>query len=70
MGKKVKELVVNSMKKLPDRDSNYTDWLNEVLLISEVLDYRYNLKGCGVWRGYGFKLRKLVMQIYINPHSH
>ncbi|MFX1235675.1 MAG: proline--tRNA ligase [Promethearchaeota archaeon] len=63
MGKKAKESLVNSMKKLPDRESNFTDWLNAVLLRSDVLDYRYNLKGCGVWRGYGFKLRKLVMQI-------
>ncbi|MFW9781297.1 MAG: hypothetical protein ACFFFB_03335, partial [Candidatus Heimdallarchaeota archaeon] len=63
MGKKVKDSLVNSIKKLPDRESNFTDWLNAVLLRSDVLDYRYNLKGCGVWRGYGFKLRKLVMQI-------
>ncbi|MCP4761787.1 MAG: proline--tRNA ligase [archaeon] len=64
MGKK-KELG----KKLPSREENFTDWLNEVILRTEFVDYRYNLKGCGVWRGYGFKLRKNVNQILRDLHD-
>ena len=51
------------MKKLPSKEENFIDWLNEVLLRTDVLDYRYNLKGCGVWKGYGFKLRKNYLTI-------
>ncbi|MBD3351159.1 MAG: proline--tRNA ligase [Candidatus Lokiarchaeota archaeon] len=49
--------------KLPDRDEHLIDWLNKVLLRTDILDYRYNLKGCGVWKGYGFKLRRNIMKI-------
>lgn len=61
MGKKGNE--TESLKKLPSREEALTDWLNEVLLRTDLLDYRYNLKGCGVWKGYGFKLRKNMLSI-------
>jgi prolyl-tRNA synthetase len=56
----------DELKKLPSREEHFIDWLNEVLLRTEVLDYRYNLKGCGVWMGYGFKLRKNILAILRN----
>jgi prolyl-tRNA synthetase len=56
----------DEMKKLPSKEENFIDWLNEVLLRTDVLDYRYNLKGCGVWKGYGFKLRKNILAILRN----
>lgn len=62
MGKD-KELQSNEMKKLPSRELEFTEWLTEVMLRTDVMDYRYNLKGCGVWKGYGFKLRKNILQI-------
>ncbi len=55
--------VKDEMKKLPSKEENFIDWLNEVLIRTDVLDYRYNLKGCGVWKGYGFKLRKKILAI-------
>lgn len=60
MGKK-KDL--HEIKKLPSRTEHFTDWLNDLLLRTELIDYRYNLKGCGVWRGYGYKLRRYTLQI-------
>ena len=56
----------DEIKKLPSREENFIDWLNEVLLRTDVLDYRYNLKGCGVWKGYGFKLRTNILAILRN----
>ncbi len=53
----------DEMKKLPSKEEHFIDWLNEVLIRTDVLDYRYNLKGCGVWKGYGFKLRKNILAI-------
>ncbi|MHA1728082.1 MAG: proline--tRNA ligase [Promethearchaeota archaeon] len=59
----------NSTKKLSSRTSNFIDWLNEVILRTDIIDYRYNLKGCGVWKGYGFKLRKLILNILRELHD-
>jgi len=30
---------------------------------ADIMDYRYPVKGCGVWLPYGFKLRKLVLDV-------
>ncbi|MCS7386184.1 MAG: proline--tRNA ligase [archaeon GB-1867-005] len=43
--------------------SNFSEWYREVLDGAELYDYRYPLKGCGVWRPYGFKLRRNVLKI-------
>ncbi|RLI13146.1 proline--tRNA ligase, partial [Candidatus Bathyarchaeota archaeon] len=34
-----------------------------MLMEAEIMDYRYPVKGCGVWLPYGFKLRKLIFDI-------
>jgi len=34
-----------------------------MLTEADIMDYRYPVKGCGVWRPYGFKLRKLILDI-------
>ncbi len=48
---------------LPDIEENFSEWFNEIIFQAEILDYRYNLKGCGVWLGYGFKIRKKYLEI-------
>jgi prolyl-tRNA synthetase len=40
-----------------------TQWFREVTLMAEVYDYRVLVKGCGVWPGYGFKIRERVLSI-------
>jgi prolyl-tRNA synthetase len=56
----------DAVKKLPSRQEDFIEWLNEVLQRTEMMDYRYNIKGCGVWRAYGFKLRRYVFDIIRN----
>jgi len=58
MGKKKDDL-----KKLPPKEENFIDWLNEVIIRTDLIDYRYNLKGCGVWKAFGFKLRRNILKI-------
>jgi len=41
----------------------YGDWFRSVLIDAGIMDYRYPIKGCGVWMPYGFKIRKNVFQI-------
>lgn len=43
--------------------TNFTRWFRDVTLMAEVYDYRVLVKGCGVWPGYGFKLRNNVLSI-------
>lgn len=56
----------DELKKLPSREENFIDWLNEVILRTDIIDYRYNLKGCGVWKAYGYKLRRNILNIIRN----
>jgi prolyl-tRNA synthetase len=44
-------------------NDNYMEWLSDVIIDAGIIDYRYNIKGCGVWLGYGFKVRKALLQI-------
>ena len=48
---------------LPKFEENFGEWFNAVLMKADVIDYRYNLKGCGVWKGFGFKLRQNTFQV-------
>jgi len=41
----------------------FGDWFREVLISAKIIDYRYPIKGCGVWLPYGFQLRKLILNV-------
>ena len=43
--------------------SRFGEWYRRMLTEADIMDYRYPVKGCGVWRPYGFKLRKLILDI-------
>ncbi|RLG89305.1 MAG: proline--tRNA ligase [Thermoprotei archaeon] len=43
---------------------NFSKWFDWVIEVAEIYDYgRYPVKGVGVWRPYGFKLRQLMLNI-------
>jgi prolyl-tRNA synthetase len=54
---------VKSEDVLPKIEEDFGEWFNEVIFRAGIIDYRYNLKGCGVWLAYGFKLRRYVLNI-------
>ncbi len=39
---------------------DFSEWFTEILAKAEVYDNRYPVKGCGIWRPYGFKIRALI----------
>lgn len=41
----------------------FGDWFREVLTSAKIIDYRYPIKGCGVWLPYGFQLRKQILNV-------
>ncbi len=45
------------------KEKKFMDWFTEILQTAEIYDYRYPVKGCGVWLPYGFKLRELTLKI-------
>lgn len=45
---------------------HYGKWFRKVLIEAGIMDYRYPIKGCGVWFPYGFKIRRNVFQILRN----
>ena len=42
---------------------SFAEWFEQVTLQTIVYDYRFPVKGCGVWPGYGFKLRRNVLDV-------
>ncbi len=46
-----------------EREENFIEWLNNVLFTAQIYDYRYPVKGMGIWMPYGYKLRQNVINI-------
>ena len=44
-------------------ENNFSEWFQDVIFKAELMDYRYPVKGCGVWLPYGFKLRSNVVSL-------
>jgi len=42
---------------------DFGEWFRDVLINAGIMDYRYPIKGCGVWMPYGFKIRRNILQI-------
>ena len=45
------------------KHESFSEWFEQVTVHTMVYDYRFPVKGCGVWPGYGFKLRKYVLDV-------
>lgn len=61
--KATKQSKKNQIEKGLPPFENFSEWFNQVLFDAGIIDYRYNLKGCGVWLPYGFKIRQYSFQI-------
>ncbi|MFP3985338.1 MAG: proline--tRNA ligase [Candidatus Bathyarchaeia archaeon] len=58
-----------TIAKREKRDKHFGQWFRHILIHAEILDYRYPIKGCGVWLPYGYKIRRLVTQILRDLHD-
>jgi len=63
VGNKPKQPVRNEWTK------NFSEWFDKILDETEIVDFRYPLKGAGVWRPFGFKIRKYVYEILRALHD-
>ncbi len=51
------------------RNKHYGKWLRKTLIDASILDYRYPIKGCGVWLPYGHKIRKGAVDLLRKLHD-
>jgi len=59
-------------RKQPTREEwarNFSEWFDKILDEAEIVDFRYPLKGAGVWRPFGFKIRKYTYEILRALHD-
>ncbi|MEM3088599.1 MAG: proline--tRNA ligase, partial [Candidatus Bathyarchaeia archaeon] len=42
---------------------NFSEWYHDVIERAGIIDYRYPIKGCGVWLPYGLKFRNNIVNI-------
>jgi prolyl-tRNA synthetase len=61
--------MVMATAKRERRDKHFGKWFRHILIEAGILDYRYPIKGCGVWLPYGFKIRRLVTQLLRDLHD-
>jgi prolyl-tRNA synthetase len=57
---------VNASEKIVSRETwskHFGKWFRKVLIEGKILDYRYPIKGAGVWLPYGFKIRENVFRV-------
>ncbi len=46
------------------KDEDFSKWYNQVLVVSDILDKRFNVKGCFVWRNYGYEIMLNIKKIW------
>ena len=46
-----------------ETSEKFSLWFRKVLSEAEIVDYRYPVKGCGVWLPYGFQLRQNIISV-------
>jgi len=44
-------------EKLPKKDENFSEWFSTILSAAEITDFRYPVKGMGIWLPHGFAIR-------------
>jgi len=47
---------------LPPKE-NFSEWYNELLMIAQIMDVRYPIKGVYVWYPFGFSVRKKIYNL-------
>lgn len=53
------DIVEQESKALPPKE-NFSEWYNELLMLAQIMDVRYPIKGVYVWYPFGFSIRKKV----------
>jgi prolyl-tRNA synthetase len=54
--------VEEESKSLPPKE-NFSEWYNELLMIAQIMDVRYPIKGVYVWYPFGFSVRKKIYNL-------
>ncbi|MFX1513480.1 MAG: proline--tRNA ligase [Promethearchaeota archaeon] len=62
------KLLSENEEKLPDqltfKKSSFSEWYNQLLSLTEIIDKRYDVKGMYVWKSYGLELMKRIQSVW------
>jgi len=58
----LKRETIEKPNQLPEK-RELGKWFNRILDMADIVDYSYPLKGCGVWKGYGWSIRNNAIAI-------
>lgn len=58
-----KDKATQDKKPVLPQKSNFSEWYNELLLMAQIMDVRYPVKGLYVWFPFGFDVRKRTYSI-------
>lgn len=56
MGKKIQAKGEKETKGLTVKKSNFSEWYSQILRLANIVDKRYEVKGCNVWLNYGYEI--------------
>ncbi len=45
------------------KETDFMEWFSQILLETEIYDYRYPIKGMGIWLPFGFRIRENMLRI-------
>ncbi len=46
------------------KNEDFSKWYNQILVVADILDKRFNVKGCFVWRNYGYETMLNIKKIW------
>ncbi len=46
------------------KNEDFSKWYNQVLAVADLIDKRYNVKGCFVWKPYGYELMLNIKSLW------
>ena len=60
---KVEKAKTETPELLPSK-KNFSEWYNALLFLADLIDKRYDVKGCFVWRPYGYNIMLRIKAIW------
>jgi len=46
------------------KDKNFSKWFHQILYLANIIDQRYDVKGCFVWLDYGYKIMLSIKRVW------
>jgi prolyl-tRNA synthetase len=51
---------------LTSTKENLSEWYNQLMLLADIVDDRFSVKGMAVWKPYGYKIMQNIKKRWMN----